>query len=187
MKQKDHGVIQKLLALILLFWAAACWSIMLSVMKAGYTSRYLEDCLTQANLAALIVDPYHYGSTGELVFANLDEAKETFEEALEKGLGSNETRQRLGLTGEAELVDFRIYEVTSQGISEFIYDRDNHYSTVLYADGQSVEAPDGTHIQNSAIYARIAVPVEFMFGIEVTAVKEHCVDIICEETKNEEK
>lgn len=185
MKRRDKGVIHKLFALLLVLWAVVCWGILLSVMKAGYTSRFLEDCLTQANLAALIVDPYHYGSTGELVFGNLEEIKASFEKALNRGFGSEETRQKLGITGKVELVDFRIYEVTSQEISEFIYDGYDNCSTVRYDRGQAVEAPDGTHIQNSAVYARIAVPVTFWFGVEVTAIKEHCVDMISEETGNE--
>lgn len=185
MKQKDKGVIHKLFALILLLWTVTCWGILLSVMKAGYTSQFLEDCLMQANLSALIVDPYHYGSAGELVFTNLEEVKERFEHALNKGLGSEDTRQKLGLAGEVQLVDFRIYEVTNQEISEFKYDSNDNCSTVRYDRGQTVKAPDGTYIRNSAIYARIAVPAKFMFGVEVTAIKEHCVDIVSEETGNE--
>ena len=185
MRQKDKGVIHKLLALILLLWAVICWGILLAIMKAGYTNRFLEDCLTQANLSALIVDPYHYGSTGELIFENLDEVKLIFQDTLNRGLGNQAARQRLGLTGEVELVDFRIYEVTSQGTSEFIYDHSDHCSTVLYDINQEVEAPDGTQIHNSAIYAKIAVPTEILFGVEVTAIKEHCVDIVSEEMKNE--
>ena len=185
MKQKDKGMIHKLLALILLLWAVICWGLLLSVMKAGYTGRYLEDCLTQANLAALIVDPYYYGSTGELVFENTDKVKDIFEEALNEGLGSEASRERLGIVGEVELTDFRIYEVTSQGTREFIFDRNDNCSTVLHTVGTDVKAPDGTRILNSAIYARIAVPAEFLFGVEVTAIKEHCVDIVSEEMENE--
>lgn len=181
MKQKDEGVIHKLFALILLLWAVVCWGVLLSVMRAGYTNRYLEDCLVQANLAAILVDPYHYGSTGELVFENVDEVKALFEATLNQGLGSSETRQKLGISGDVELIDFRIYEVTTQGTSEFVYDRDGNRGMVRYAAGVTVEAPDGTYIQNSALYARIAVPTEFLFGVEVTAIKEHCVDIVSEE------
>ena len=36
-------------------------------------------------------------------------------------------------------------------------------------------------IQNSSVYAKIAVPIEFLFGVEITAIKEHCVDIVSEE------
>ena len=84
--QKDKGLIHNLFALILLLWSVVCWIVLWSVIKAGYTNRHLEDCLMQANLAALIVDPYHYGSTGELVFEDADEIKGIFEEALKEGL-----------------------------------------------------------------------------------------------------
>lgn len=184
-KQKDEGVIYKLLALLLLFWAIICWGILLTVMKAGYMGRCLEDCLTQANLAALVVDPYHYGSTGELVFENVNTVKDIFEEALYKGLGSEENQKKLGITGKAEVEDFRIYEVTAQGISEFIFDRNDNFSTRLYSGNEVVQAPDGTRIEHSAVYAKIAVPAQFLFGVEVTARKEHCADIVSEEVDYE--
>ncbi len=180
MKQKDEGAIQKLLAMVLLLWAVICWGILLSVMKAGYAGQFLEDCLTQANLAALVVDPYHYGSTGELVFEDVNEVKKSFEKALEAGLGDQTNRQKLGLSGEVEIVDFRVYEVTEGGVIETIFDSNGNRSTVWYDSGMGVKAPDGTDIQNSALYAQIAVPAEFLFGVKVTAIKEHCVDIVSE-------
>ena len=182
--QKDKGTIHKLFALILLLWGVVCWGVLWSVIKAGYTNRHLEDCLMQANLAALIVDPYHYGSTGELIFENADEVKSIFEEVLKEGLGSTETKKSLGIK-DVVLLDFRIYEVTSQEIKEIIFDRYDNCSVVRYVKEAEVAAPDGTSIENSAIYARIAVPTEFLFGVEVTAIKEHCVDIVSEEIKNE--
>jgi hypothetical protein len=137
----------------------------------------------QANLAALIVDPYHYGSTGELIFEDADKIKDIFEEALNEGLGSVETKKSLGIEN-AELIDFRIYEVTSDETREIIFGRYDNCSMVRHTVG-IVMAPDGTHIENSAIYAKIAVPTEFLFGIKVTAIKEHCVDIVSEEVKHE--
>lgn len=181
---RDKGTIHKLFSLILLLWGVVCWSVLWSVMKAEYTNRHLEDCLMQANLAALIVDPYHYGSTGELVFKNADEVKRIFEKVLNEGLGSTEKRERLGIK-KVELIDFRVYEVTENEIKEVIFDRYNNCGVLRYAKGAKVTAPDGTSIESSAIYARIAVPTEFLFGVEVTAIKEHCVDIVSEEMKNE--
>lgn len=180
MKQKDEGVIYKVLALLLLFWVITCWGILLSLMRAGYISRCLEDCLTQANLAALVVDPYHYGSTGELVFENIDTVRAIFEEALYKGLGTEENQNKLGMTGKAQIEDFRVYEVTTQGISEFVFDSDRNFSTKWYDANAVVQAPDGTRIDHSAVYAKIAVPAQFLFGVEVTARKEHCADIVSE-------
>ena len=179
MKKKDEGAIHKLLAMIILMWAVLCWGVLLEVMRAGYVNRYLEDCITQANLAALLIDPYHYGSTGELVFENVEETKAVFSEFM--GLGSEETRQKFGMTGDVQILDFRVYEVTSIGTTEFVYDAVHACSQTLYDKAVAVTAPDGTDIQNSSIYARIAVPIEFLFGVEITVVKEHCVDMVSEE------
>ena len=185
MNRKDEGAIHKLFALIVLLWLVICWGAFLQIMKAGYVSGYLEDCLTQANLAALFVDPYHYGSTGELVFEDVENTKAIFEETLEIGLGSAENRERLGIQEDVKILDFRVYEVTALGVSEFAFDENGGCQIQQFANGTKVEAPDGTPIQNSALYARIEVPVEFLFGMQITAVKEHCVDIVSEERNNE--
>ena len=181
MKKKDAGTIHKLFGMIVLFWAVICWSVLLQVMKAGYVGRHLEDSLTQANLAAILVDPYHYGSTGELIFADISKTRLTFEETLSKALGSEETRQKLGFTDREQILDFRVYEVTESGITEFAYNQAGVCAQTRYSATDTVAAPDGTDIQNSSIYAKIAVPIEFLFGVEITAIKEHCVDIVSEE------
>ena len=185
MNKKDKGAIHKLFALIALLWLVICWSAFLQIMKAGYVSGYLEDCLTQANLAALLVDPYHYGSTGELVFEDVEDTRSIFKETLEAGLGSMENRERLGITEAVRVVDFRVYEVTSLGIMEFAFDENGVYQTRQFESSHEVEAPDGTIIRSSALYARIEVPVAFLFGANVMAVKEHCVDVVSKEMKNE--
>ncbi len=181
MRKKDSGAIHKFLAMTVLLWAVICWGVLLDVMRAGYVNRYLEDCLTQANLAAILIDPYHYGSTGELIFQNAENTRTVFEDFLEKGLGDDEIKQRLGIFEEAQILDFRIYEVTSCGTTEFMYDVYNHCSQKQFEKDAVVTAPDGTVIQTSSIYAKIAVPIEFLFGVQITAVKEHCVDIVSEE------
>ena len=182
--QKDKGMIHKLLALIFLFWGIICWGILGIIMKVGYTNRFLEDCMAQANLAALVVDPYHYGSTGELVFENVDQVKLLFEAALNEGLGSEEKRKNLGLK-QIELIEFRVFEVTAQEIREVIFDRKGSCKIVYHTKEAEMKAPDGTTIENSAVYAQIAVSAEFLFGIEVTATKEHCADIVSEGMKRE--
>lgn len=185
MNKKDKGAIHKLFALIAVLWLVICWSAFLQIVKAGYVSGYLEDCLTQANLAALLVDPYHYGSTGELVFKDVENTRTIFQETLEAGLGSKENREKLGITESVRVVDFRVYEVTALGIMEFAFDERGVYQTRQFESGRVVEAPDGTIIKNCALYARVEVPVEFLFGVRIIAVKEHCVDMVSEEMKDE--
>ena len=185
MNRKDEGAIHKLFALILVLWMVLCWGAFLQIMKVGYVNAYLEDCLTQANLSALFIDPYHYGSTGELVFENVNDTRTIFTDTLEAGLGSKENRERLGINGEVSVVDFRVYEVTSSGISEFTFDENGSYQMRQFEEELEVKAPDGTVIQSSALYAQIKIPVEFVHGMQMTATKEHCVDIVSEEMKNE--
>ncbi len=177
MKEKDKGSIHKVLALLVLIWIVLGWCVLLTLMKAGYVGQYIEDCLMQADLAAILADPYHYGSTGELVFEDIGATVSLFEDVLMDSLGNTDTRERLGI-GEAVLVqEFRAYEVTEVGITEFVYDSQRQISSQQYDKGATVKAPDGTVIEESSLYARIEVPVAFMFGIERKAVKEHCVDI----------
>ena len=179
-KRKDAGAIEKLLCLIVLTWVVVCWGVLLQIIKAGYVNRYLEDCLTQANLAALLVEPYVYGSTGELVFEDLEKTRELFWETLNKSLGEQKTRNQLGIS-DVEVLDFRVYEVTREGSTEYVFGNGNSYIKTNFLPEVLLKAPDGTEIQSSSIYAKIAVSTHFIFGIEVTAMKEHCVDIVSEE------
>ena len=181
MNRKDAGTIHKLFAMIILLWSVICLGVLMNVMRAGYVIRYVEDNITQANLAALLIDPYHYGSTGELVFENVEQTKALFEDVLIESMGSDEEKNALGIGGEVQILDFRIYEVTSKGITEFDYDIYNYCERRLYDKAADVTAPDGTAIYNSSIYAKVAVPIKFLFGLEIMATKEHCVDMVSEE------
>lgn len=181
MKKRDEGTIHKLFALLLLLWIIICFQVFMEVMRAGYVSRYLEDCITQANLSALLIDPYHYGSTGELVFENVVKTRNDFSAFLEKGLGSEEARHTMGIYGETEILDFRVYEFGEEGTTEFIFSNESYCTQRLFSPNEEVVAPDGTIIQSSSIYAKIAIPVKFLFGIELVAIKEHCVDVVSEE------
>lgn len=182
--RKDNGVICKLLSLILLMWVVICWSILWTVMKAGYANRFLDDCLMQANLAALVVDPYYYGATGELIFENSDDIKHIFESTFQESLGSEDLRKSLGIK-DIEIAEFRIYEVTNLETREIIYDYNGGRSIMRHDNGKKIKAPDGTDIENSAIYAKIEVYTEFWHGINVRGIKEHCVDMMSKEWEDE--
>lgn len=182
MDKKDLGAVQKLFSMIICLWITVCLSVLMQVMKAGYVDWYLQDVLMQANLAALLIDPYHYGTTGELVFEDVRKTKEIFEQVLRQGIGDETDREGLGITQEAELMELRVYEVLKDRTTERIYHASGGWTQKGYESGALVTAPDGTVIENTSIYAKIAVPVRFIFGVEVTAVKEHCVDVVSEET-----
>ncbi len=177
MRKKDAGAIHKTMVYMVILWVVVCFCVLFNLMKAGYASAYIEDCLMQANLAALLTDPYHYGSTGELVFEDIYKTRNDFEEILRECMKRENLPEGLGILEPLVIQDFRIYEVTEQGTAEFVFDSVGGVSSCKYEPGQALQAPDGTDITQSALYARITVPVRFMFGLEIEAEKEHCVDV----------
>ncbi len=180
MKKIDSGAAHKIMALVLVVWIIFFWLLLMQVMKAGLVKRYIEDCLAQANLSAILVDPYYYGSAGELVFEDINHTRALFLETLQDSLGGQSDMEALGIS-EVKLLDFRVYEVTANGTREYIFGESEAYLQTGYEAGTAVRAPDHTLIEHSAVYAKIEVPIEFMLGIKVMAVKEHCVDIVSEE------
>jgi len=61
---------------------------------------------------------------------------------------------------------------------EVAYIADKEAVTYHYPVDTPVYAPDGTDIVSSTIYAKVSVPVKVGFGIQITSIKEHCVDVI---------
>ena len=175
--KKDAGNIHRLFSLLLLIWISMCLSVVFIVIKAGYVDQYLEDSLMQANLAAILVDPYQYGRTGELIFDDVNQIKTIFEESINASL---ENVQKLGIEEAAKVLDFRLYEVREDGVLEMICMADIP-EVSFYDVGTLVEAPDGTRIVSSTIYAKISVPIRFGFGIQIISTKEHCVDVMVSE------
>lgn len=167
----DEGSIHRLFSLFLIVWMVVLVGVAFTLVKVGLIDQHLEDSLMQANLSALLIDPYQYGETGELVFANVWDVKASFEKCLPEG----------------EVLDFRLYEMRSEGILEMICEGTESGTSRWYDVGAFVVAPDGTEIVSSSIYSKIAVPVKVGFGIEVTAVKEHCVDVIVSEEMGDEE
>lgn len=185
--KRDDGSVHRLFSLFLIAWMVVLVGVAFTLAKAAFVDQHIEDSLMQANLSALLIDPYQYDETGELVFANALEVEKIFEESLNVSLGGDETLQKFGILDAAKLLDFRLYEVRTEGILETVCEGTKAGTSRWYELGAYVLAPDGTQIVSSSIYAKIAVPVKVGFGIEVTAVKEHCVDIIVSEEIEDEE
>ena len=176
--KRDDGSVHRMFSFFLIIWIVILFGVLFQVAKAGLLNRHLEDSLMQANLSAILIDPYQYGATKELVFANIDEVKERFEENLWEGMGSYETMRKLGIVERAKVQELRLYERKEKGICETVF-RDGDPSIKLQHSWRDmVVAPDGTFIETASIYAKIAVPVRLGFGMELTVVKEHCVDVL---------
>ena len=163
--KRDEGSVHRVFSLVLIAWMVVLVCVLFILARVGLVNQCIEDDLMQANLSALLIDPYQYGETGELVFVNPMEIKAIFERVLEEG----------------EMLDFRTYEVRLDGVLETICAGEMAGTSYWYDPGTHITSPDGTEIVSTSIYSKIAVPVTLGFGIEVTALKEHCVDVIVSE------
>ena len=183
----DEGSIHRLFSLFLIMWTVILLGVILTVAKIGLVDQHLEDSLMQANLSATLIDPYQYGASNELVFADAMLGKATFERCLVENLGSKELLQRLGVLEDVKVLEFRLYELREDGILERAYTDGETCILHRYDPGAYVTAPDGTQILSSSIYTKISVPVKTVLGIEVTAIKEHCVDVVEGEVREDEE
>lgn len=163
--KRDEGSVHRLFSLLLIGWVVVLVCVLFILARVGLANQLIEDDLMQANLSALLIDPYQYGETEDLVFVNPMETRAIFEENLDEG----------------KLLDFRTYEVRWDGILETICAGEKAGLSRWYDPGAYVLSPDGTEIVSTSIYSKIALPIRFGFGIEVTAIKEHCVDVIVSE------
>ncbi len=165
-------------AMMLVSWAVVTILFLVQYLRMERLKSYLEDCMTQAGLAALLIDPYTYGMSGEVVFLDVQETEQIYLEYLQAALGSLENQERLGIAGEIKVVQMTVYEKTAEGILAHEREEDSGWVSVLYGGTEALCAPDGTQIVSAAIYARIRVTVRVWGEVTVEIERQHCVDIV---------
>ncbi|MCD8325509.1 MAG: hypothetical protein LUC90_02155 [Lachnospiraceae bacterium] len=178
MKKKDQGLMHYIFALILISWTVTAMLAFAMLLKAERLKGYLEDSMTQAGLAALLIEPYTYGRSGELIFGEPAQVEAVYREYLQEGLGTEENRAAAGIGGEIELSGFIVYEMTASGIREHVRQEDGTYLETAHSLGETIYAPDGTQIISSAVYSRIRLPVRVWENMTVEIERQHCVDIV---------
>lgn len=178
MKRKDRGLMHYAFSMILISWTVLMIFLLVQLLRAERLKAYLEDCMTQAGLSALLIEPYTYGMSGEVVFYQAQEVEQIYLEYLMAALGSSENQERLGIAGEVELAQLIIYEKTADGIRMNERQADGGWVSAVYAVDETVCAPDGTQIVSAAIYAAVRVPVRVWGEITVEIERQHCVDIV---------
>ncbi len=178
MRKKDPGLMHYIYALILISWAVTAMLCFAMLLRAQHLKKYLEDAMTQAGLATLLIEPYTYGKSGELIFGDPSEVEGLFREYLQDGLGSKENRDEVGIGGDITLVSFTIYEMTASGIREYDRQEDGTWLERIHSPGETVYAPDQTRIVSSTIYSRISLPVRVWGNVTVEIERQHCVDIV---------
>ncbi len=178
MNRKDQGLIHYVFAMILFSWIVLVMLFLIQFLRMERLKAYLEDCMTQAGLAALLIEPYTYGMSGELVFGEMQEVEEVYLEYLHAALGSAQNQERLGIAGEVAVAGLIVYEKTGEGILAHERQENGNWVSALYGDGDAVFAPDGTEVVAGTIYACIRVPVRVWGGVTVEIERQHCVDIV---------
>lgn len=178
MKRKDQGLIHCVFAMVLLSWSVIVILLLIQLQRTERLKAYLEDCMTQAGLSALLIEPYTYGRSGELIFGEEQEVEEIYLEYLKSALGSAQNQERLSIAGEVVLVSLIVYEKTADGILAHERQENGSWFSCLYGEGETVLAPDGTAVVSGSIYACIRVPVRVWKDVTVVIERQHCVDIV---------
>ncbi|MCD7806044.1 MAG: hypothetical protein LUH19_01740 [Lachnospiraceae bacterium] len=178
MKKKDQGLLHYVFALMLISWAITAMLCFVMLLRAQRLKGYLEDCMTQAGLAALLIEPYTYGRSGELIFPDPARVEEVFWQYLQDGLGTEENQAAAGIGGDVTLADFIVYEMTAAGIREYERQEDGTYLETVHPLGETVYAPDGTQVISGTIYSKIRLPVRVWGNRTVEVERQHCVDIV---------
>ena len=178
MKRKDQGLMHYTFSMILISWAVLMIFLLLLLLRAERLKAYLQDCMTQAGLSALLIEPYTYGMSGEVIFADVQEVEQIYLKYLETALGSSENQEKLGIAGEVVLTQLIVYEKTTDGIRMNERQEDGSWLSAVYAASETVCAPDGTQIVSAAIYAAVRVPVLVWGEVTVEIERQHCVDIV---------
>ncbi len=165
-------------AMILLSWVVLVMLFLMQFLRMERLKGCLEDCMTQAGLAALLIEPYTYGRSGELVFGEIQEVEAVYLEYLYAALGSAQNQEMLGIAGDVVVIRLIVYEKTEEGILKHERQEDGSWFSALYGADSMVCTPDGTEIAGGTIYACIRVPVRVWGGMTVEIEREHCVDIV---------
>ena len=144
-------------------------------------SAYMEDALATSNLASALIDIEKYGTTGEIVIKNPEEAFSIYKQALQINLQLDENWNSPNIaliSGPVEIVEYIIYNVKEESVDIYYFGENGKTQEVNMSDAVGIKTPDGTEIESTTIYSRITFLVNGIFGIEVNAEKEKSVDII---------
>lgn len=178
--QKRKGYVGSITAVYyLIFLLAAAWAVM-QVYMYHALGTYAEDALAASNLASAVIDIQEYGITHSITVQTPDNAYLLYQKALKANMGLDDSWMSANgnaISGRVQIVDYIVYNVKPPNVEIYSYGS-NPYSTVAAGGLGSVRAPNGTIIESTSIYSRITFPVEGVFGIQTTAVKDKLVDIV---------
>lgn len=187
LKRKEHpqlkterGSIQIIPGMAFILFLGILLTIRLQMYAFSAGSDYLEDALAASNLASAVPDPMHFSEDNELIIADPVAAYEKYLEAVRFNLSLDENWEcgnRTLISGTVRIMDYRVYNVQDECVTEYIID-DRGINAIYSGCIGQVYTPKGDMIEHSGVYSEISFPVEGLFGICVMARKSKLVDIV---------
>ena len=172
-KTREQGQVSWVLGLFLILFLAILLCMQLQVALYRESAMYMEDALALSNLASAVIDIEEYGITQKVLITDPEQAYERYCHALRENLGLDNhfmAQNRRMISGQVEIQNYTIYNVTSDLVEIWQRDRDGTLG--------EVRTPGGQTIENTGVYSEIAYPVEGFLGTRVMAHKGKLVDVI---------
>lgn len=187
-KTKENGQASWVLGLFLTLFLAILLCMQLQVALYRESAMYMEDALALSNLASAVIDIEEYGITQKVLITDPEQAYERYCHALRENLGldSNFTAQnRKLISGQVQIQNYTIYNVAAGVVEVWQRDREGRVS-VWSGNVGNVQAPNGQMIEETGVYSEITYPVEGFLGTQVMAHKGKLVDVVRNDSKENE-
>ena len=125
--------------------------------------------------ASAVIDIEEYGINAKVLITESEQAYERYCHALRENLGLDNhfmAQNRRMISGQVEIQNYTIYNVTSDLVEIWQRDRDGTVS-VWSGNVGNVHAPNGQLIEETGVYSEIAYPVEGFLGTRVMLIREN--------------
>lgn len=177
MKKKRKGEIGIVVPMFFITFMVIMIAYLLQLTGYGAIRTMTEDALAMSNLASAVIDIETYGKTHDILIADPEQSFETYQRALQANMKLDAQWTGQGTQyGKVEILDYIVYNVSGSDVEIFRFGQSPENRFVAGGLG-SVEAPNGQRIEKTGIYSRVTFPVNGLFGIVTTAVKDKLVDV----------
>ena len=188
--QKDDGkigfVIPIMIFMLLMVFVAFTWR-----MKIISSAKIqVADAITDANLAAAVVDTDLYGSAYRIENYNYTDMYNKYLRTLKASLDLDDTltpRTSTYLASAVKIEDFWVYNVVKNEEGEItrvilhkVYDNGiaTNIDTTYTSDFDEIRTPDGSRVESLTIYSNISFDVDLIAGYKVNVSKDESVDVV---------
>lgn len=175
------GKIEMVTGMYLMFLLAVLLAMQFQIKLFGCISTFAEDALAASNLASAVFDVREYGTNGTIGIASPDAAYGLYREAIRYNLGLDENWENGNkdlMAGRVQVLKYEIYNVKENDITIYSFGEEGKEIRTEPGGLGRVRTPDGTLIEATSVYSKIAFPVKGIFGVEIEAVKHKTVDIV---------